>query len=444
MQTSPQPAPPADPRSGRGRLAAAIALGALLLAAALLAAQAIVDLRRIQQLETDLAELHDVRYGLLNAEVWVDRLADLLAHRIDTFELTEENRPALKRNIEIALDRILVEVEKYLRRRNASGDNLWERLGGALRQGVQDLLVDFTELRAQVPAYADAILQELNRPETRAQLKAQLLEALQSTAAATFTATDFSAFDAVLARHGCPDAAACEPRLRYEAAALQERARVFALGELIAVAALFFVAWRERPNLRPEVMAMLTAGTLLLLAGGVITPMIDVEARISELRFEILGEPIVFTDQILYFQTKSILDVVRVLVDTRAWDMIFVAVLITLFSLVFPALKVLAGFVYYFDWRGLRANQLVYFFALRSGKWSMADVLVVAMLMAYVGFSGLVESQLAAMAGSGRGVDVITTNGTELNLGFHLFLAFVLASLVLSALLEARAGRRVS
>jgi len=124
--------------------------------------------------------------------------------------------------------------------------------------------------------------------------------------------------------------------------------------------------------------------------------------------------------------------------------MVFVAVLITLFSLVFPTLKVLAGFVYYFDWRELRTNTLVYFFALRSGKWSMADVLVVATLMAYVGFSGLVESQIAAMAGSSRGLDVLTTNGTELRLGFYLFLAFVLASLILSALLEARAGKRVS
>ena len=428
----------------QARLAAALSLGALLLAAVLLSAQMILDLRRIQALETDLAELHDVRYGLLNAEVWVDRLAAVLAHQIDTFELTDENRPALKRNIEIALDRVLVEVEQYLRRRNATGDTLWERVSGAFRQGVQDFLVDFTELRAQVPAYADAILEELNRPEARAQLKKQLLAALESTAAATISATDFSAYEAVLARHGCSDAVACQPVLGAEADALDGRAKRFALGVLLAVAGMFFVAWRERPSLTPEVMAMLTAAALVLLAGGVLTPMIDVEARISELRFEILGEPVVFTDQVLYFQTKSILDVVRVLVDTGAWDMVFVAVLITLFSLVFPTLKVLAGFAYYFDWRGLRTNTVVYFFALRSGKWSMADVLVVAILMAYVGFSGLVESQIAAMAGSSRGLDVLTTNGTELRLGFYLFLAFVLASLILSALLEARAGKRVS
>jgi hypothetical protein len=426
------------------RLGAGLSLALLLLAATLLAAQAIVDLRRAQVIETDLAELHDVRYGLLNAEVWMEQLSDLIAHKIDSFELTAENRPALKRNIEVALDRILVEVERYLRQRNAAGDNLWQRLGGVLRQGVQDLLVDFNELRAQVPRYADAVLEEFERPESRAQLKAQLLSALESAAEATFTETDFSAYEAALARHGCVDAVACEPGLAAEVAALQTRARNLALGALLAVAGMFLIAWRERPNLRPEIMAMLTLGTLVLLAGGVLTPMIDVEARISELSFTLLGEPIAFTDQVLYFQSKSILDVVQVLIDTGAWDMLSVAVLITLFSLVFPTLKVLCGFFYYFDWRGLRRNRLVYFFALRSGKWSMADVLVVAMLMAYVGFSGLVEGQLAAMAGAGRGVEVITTNGTALQLGFYLFLAFVLASLVLSALLEARVRQTVS
>jgi hypothetical protein len=57
------------------RLGAGLSLALLLLAATLLAAQAIVDLRRAQVIETDLAELHDVRYGLLNAEVWMEQLS---------------------------------------------------------------------------------------------------------------------------------------------------------------------------------------------------------------------------------------------------------------------------------------------------------------------------------------------------------------------------------
>jgi hypothetical protein len=186
-------------------------------------------------------------------------------------------------------------------------------------------------------------------------------------------------------------------------------------------------------------MLMLTAGTLILLAAGVMTPMIEVEARIDELSLSLLGSPVLFTDQVLYFQSKSILDLVQVLIATRAPDMILVAVLVVLFSLIFPAAKMLTSLLYYSDMNGLRRHVLVQFFALRSGKWSMADVLVVAILMAYVGFDGLISSQLAGLAGAATQVELISTNGTSLQLGFFLFLAFVLASLALSTLLEARA-----
>ena len=52
-------------------------------------------------------------------------------------------------------------------------------------------------------------------------------------------------------------------------------------------------------------MALLTTATLVLLAVGVWTPMIEVDARIDSLRFQLLGSPITFTDQVLYFQSKA-------------------------------------------------------------------------------------------------------------------------------------------
>ena len=158
-----------------------------------------------------------------------------------------------------------------------------------------------------------------------------------------------------------------------------------------------------------------------------------------------MGEPIAFTDQVLYFQTKSIFDVVRILAETGAADMLLVAVLLTLFSIIFPAIKLISSYFYYFDVRRARASAWIRFFALRSGKWSMADVLVIAIFMAYIGFDGLVASQLGTLAPVGAvsstvggpvGGTLLTTNGTALEPGFYLFLAFVLASLMLSAVLE--------
>lgn len=423
------------------RVLVALISAAMFCASLVVVVALISDLREGQRLRTDLAELEDVRYGLLNAEVWVDQLSSILAERIDGFELNETNRPQFKRSVELVLDQLLVEVERYLRRRNAGGSNLVERIEGGLRQGLQDMLVDFTELRAQVPRYADIVLDELSRPENKDEIKQQLLRMLQDAAAATFTRLDLSGYRAVLARHGCDDADDCRVRLRERI--IDRQAREVELALLVfGLVALLLAVNLPRRALPPEAIFMLTGGTLVLLAAGVLTPMIEVEARIDELRFSILGSPVLFNDQVLYFQSKSIIDVVWLLAETGKADMLLVAVLITLFSIVFPGLKVLATFLYYADAADLRRQALVRFFALRSAKWSMADVLVVAIFMAYVGFSGLIASQLSGIADSGSGVRVITTDGTALLSGFYLFLGFVIASLLVSTKLESQLGSK--
>ena len=69
--------------------------------------------------------------------------------------------------------------------------------------------------------------------------------------------------------------------------------------------------------------------------------MLEVEARISQLGLTFLGEPIGFTDQLLYFQSKSVLEVFQTLINTGKPDMWVVGVLVLMFSIVFPTLKVL-------------------------------------------------------------------------------------------------------
>jgi hypothetical protein len=258
---------------------------------------------------------------------------------------------------------------------------------------------------------------------------------LRGVTGTTSAHTDRSALEAVLARRGCSGVGDCEALLVEASNAGQRKAVALTLAEGALVAGLFaFCLWRSR-RLTLARMAVLTLAGVVLLAGGLMTPMIEIDARISELSFQLLGEPVVFRDQALYFQSKSIFDVVAILARSGAADMVLVAFLVVLFSVWFPLAKVAAGFVYLADWRGLRRSGLVRFFALKSGKWSMADVLVIAIFMAYVGFSGLVASQLQGIAGVGAAVDILTTNGTALQPGFYLFLGFVLASLVLSHLL---------
>lgn len=62
----------------------------------------------------------------------------------------------------------------------------------------------------------------------------------------------------------------------------------------------------------------------------------------------------------------------------------------------------------------------------------MADVIVVAIFMAYVGFNGIIGSQLDQLTLSAKPVEIFTTNGTQLLNGFYLFLLFCVSSLILS------------
>ena len=85
---------------------------------------------------------------------------------------------------------------------------------------------------------------------------------------------------------------------------------------------------------------------------------------------------------------------------------------------------------------------MVRFFAFKSGKWSMADVMVVSIFMAYIGFNGMIASQLELITrgAASAGVDVLTTNGTALQPGFFMFLAFCVFSLIVSTMLESSLG----
>jgi hypothetical protein len=422
-----------DWSEARGHAATALA-ACLALAAAVLMGYLVVVVDQVKAQRTDLAELRDVKYGLLDADAWVERVAPILGHKVQVFELTDASRPEVRDGVALVLDRLIVEVDDQLRRRNQQGP-LHKRVTGALRQLVQDALVDVGELRERVPAYADAILDELAKPEPKRKVQDQLAAMLREVTGTTSAHTDRSALEAVLARWGCTGVKDCEARLAQASSAGQRRAVALTLAEGALVGGLFALClWRSR-RLTLARMGLLTLAGVILLAGGLLTPMIEIDARIAELSFQLLGEPVAFRDQVLYFQSKSIFDVVAVLGGSGAPDMVLVAVLVILFSVWFPLAKVAAGFVYLADWRGLRRSALVRFFALQSGKWSMADVLVIAIFMAYVGFSGLVASQLQGIAGPGTAVDILTTNGTALQPGFYLFLGFVLASLVLSHLL---------
>jgi hypothetical protein len=66
----------------------------------------------------------------------------------------------------------------------------------------------------------------------------------------------------------------------------------------------------------------------------------------------------------------------------------------------------------------------------------MADVTVVAIFMAYIGFNGILQSQMGYLNHQSDAFTSIATNQTSLQPGYIIFVTFVVFGLALSQILK--------
>lgn len=414
----------------------------LILLMAFCSYQLIERLQYHQTLVEDRAELRHVKYGMLNANTWVRQVSRILEAKIQALEIEGENREALKKVVERMLDTFITEADRHIRKQHKQGD-WWDRTTGSIKESVRSSLVDIETVKSGIPAYAEQILAELEKPETRQELSAFLTDLVSDISRSTFAQVDDSRRDEIRARYGCERSTLCKKEIAEQLKTVDEEARLLALLVLLCMLLLLFIGRLTLSAANTLPLVALSLGSVLLLLCGVLTPMMEVEAQISSIKFMLMGSPVEFYNEVFYFQSKSVLDVVEVLAATGKWDMVMVGVLIVMFSVIFPALKLLASLLYIYNPGGLRSSSVVVFFALKSGKWSMADVMVIAIFMAYIGFNGMITSQLDLISGGSfrSGVDVLTTNGTSLQIGFFMFLAFCISSLLVSSMMDRESSR---
>jgi uncharacterized paraquat-inducible protein A len=213
----------------------------------------------------------------------------------------------------------------------------------------------------------------------------------------------------------------------------------YCFGMLACISVVLGCWWflRKREELHATLFILSLLFAFILLAVGLTASMIEVDARIQSLDFVLLGEHIHFQNQVLFYESKSIIGVVEVLFRQPAADSIGVGLLILCFSILFPLTKLASTGVHLLSKRKLAENRIIKFFAFQSGKWSMADVIVIAILMTYIGLNGLLDSQLAGLNIKTNDLALLTTNNTTLQPGYIIFISFVLYGLILSTILKA-------
>lgn len=381
--------------------------------------------RQNQNARIKLSEVNSIRYGLLDANEWKDELATIVTNKIEEFELTPDNQVQLKLQVENLMYKLLNQVEQILK------DDM-----GKIKQFLMNAFVDLDKLRENIPQLSEQLLNELSKPENKERIKGLILEKLDDYVEETFNTDEQNKLKEILAEENFTSKEEVAEVLENRILQISQKIELFIILLLSSLISVFLLNSLTSHRKSKRGLLLLLITTLLFLVNGITVPMIDIEAKITSITFQLLGEQIVFRDQIFFFQSKSILDVVWILVTDGKPDMIFVGLLIFGFSVLFPVTKIICSYLMIVSPNKYSASGFVQFFTFKSGKWSMADVFVVAMFMAFIGFSGIIGSQLEYLKDVNKYVEVLTTNGTNLKSGFYLFVLFCLAGLFLSMIIQ--------
>ena len=388
-------------------------------------------------LKDDFSHANSLVFGLFSANIWREEIKDILTTQIEEFSLSEKQDSLLRKEISGILHELIDQAKSMVRERDDS-------FKGKIRKWAVNIFVDWDELRQQVPQFTSTILNELKQEETKQSLKILITQKVDEYAKQIHADTIRTHLIHHYEKYGQNTKEGFNQYIKTEAKRLQRESYRYTY-YLLGIIGLFLLPWffvKKYPELQTPLFILSVALAMVVLLTGLASPMIEIDARIKKIDFMLLGEHIVFKDQMLFYRSKSILQVVGLLLETSGFDMILVGVLVLSFSVILPVSKLISTGIKLLGSGKWANNKLVYWLAYHSGKWSMADVLVVAMFMAYVSFDGILDEQLKIVDIHEEYLTSISTNLTSLEPGFILFLAYVLYALVLAQLLKWLLSRR--
>jgi hypothetical protein len=427
VDTPVDPTPSQHSRSFDFRLAAAMVL---LLPALWFSWKTVDGLAARRLMRTDLAEITNARYGILSADQWRNLIGPMLNAQVDKLDLKGQSktlRPMVERSLYALLDSMKTP-------KTSPGAKATGKPGGIEGMFVNKMI---DSLRPHVPEYTDVVMAELAKRQTQKAFRDSIRGVLAKAVANTFGNTDMTTYNAILTHYGCSDGATCEETLGNKIAEADTKLNRY-YRTVLASAALGFIllmAGRLAPSRGAVVVLMLFC--LAMLAGGVLSPMLEVEVRVTKIDATLLGTPIEFRDQSLYYRSKTVYEVFQTLIHMGRPEMTVVGVLVILFSVVFPTLKMLALAASLFRPALLRTNRFVKLLAFELSKWSMADVMVLAIFMSFVAFNGVIGSAFDGLRTEPNVQQVlIPTNASKILPGYYLFIGFCVGSILLSRKLQ--------
>ncbi|AYL99126.1 paraquat-inducible protein A [Mucilaginibacter celer] len=387
-----------------------------------------------EQVKEDYALSNSVTFGLFSIDQWRNRITDVLSNQIQDYHITKTQQKDL-----------LVMVEKEMHglvsKTVAEINQPQKGLGGKLKKLAFNTLVDSAELQAQVRPFAKTIVAKISSPQSEKRLKniaGSKVNQLTSQIYDSVSVANYAVTKYVYKKYKVSDPIAFNQRIAQSLNVLKKQLITYVcimLGCVLA-ALLWWFTLRKKIHLQTPLFLFGLLFAFVMLATGSLLPVIEVDARIQSLDLELLNGKVEFKNQVLFYQSKSILGIVETLISQSKPDAIVVGALILLFILVLPLLRLIAKGLYVLNPNRLGRNNIVRYLTFELGKWDMSDVMIVGMLMTYIGLNGILKSQLSGLNIHSGSLNVITSNGTSLQPGYFIFASYVLFAAALSYILK--------
>ena len=399
------------------------------------------EYKKLKSYREDLAEINRINYGLFNIQVWKQQALKVFENRIGEFEISQKAYSQVEKELEkylYGINKDYVESGKIFNNIFADAEKNPNVNKVFLKLIKDDTAPQIKNLKIPqyIPGMAVELAKELKKqePQLRDIMRIELKKILKDSDSTQYVDPRINIFN----KYGTSDLNTTNIAIANRIIESQNISSSLIKYIFICLVCCFIFTW-VLTKVVGLVLAvtMMTLISIVLLILGVNLPMIDIEAILNSFTINVLGTDMGFDRQYMYYQSKSILDVTETMIKSKGLDLKIVGVMVLCFSVIFPFIKLILTTLYLYSQR-LRNSKWVQNIIFYLGKWSMADVFVVALFMAYIGFYGIITAQLGDIENNRGGFAVETINNSKLSPGALFFTTYCIMSIILGIIVNKR------
>lgn len=385
-------------------------------------------------IKQDYSVANNITFGIFSIDEWRMKIAAIVDGKVSNFDMSAAQKKELQQKVEKQLSQLINKAVTDINKPQKG-------LGGKLKKLAFKAFVNPEDLHEQVPAFASTIVNRINRPASKKRIKGIITSKIDELERQTYDNSEPASVKVtrhIYKKYHVNNSLQFEKTIDAQLTSIRKLTYnyAYAMVGCVGLALGLWLLLRKQTLLQTPLYILSLLFAFVLLIVGTTATIIEVDARIESLNFTLLGEKLAFSNQVLFFQSKSIFGIIRALLAQPKFDAVIAGILILLFVVILPILRLIGKGIHIWGRDHYSENKLIKFLAFDLGKWDMADVMVVGIGMTYIGLNGILQSQLTGLNINEELLSTVTRNYTTLQPGYFIFVSYVVYAAILSLILK--------